>query len=385
MPFRHVGMSLAQLVMDLQLLKSTLIRQLMDNVYKQARNRTYVGVNALTEDGKTMTSLLDPLAEYIPVEDHNMIRTEIQPSYINDILPVIQYMNDVQQTRTGIAPNLSLDPAVIQQSTMGAFSGALEQASQRIEMIARVFAETGYKWLVKKAHRLLKEHSQRPFHVKRKGQWIEVNPSDWRDRENVTVSIGLGFNDKSKELGSLMQILGLQKEAMMSGVGLTTPGHIFNTLEDLIAASGRKTAERYFTRPDPNNPPQQKPDPNMMIAQAQAEAMKMDAQSKIMRSQIEGQKAQFEAQKSQFESQLKMKEAELKQREAELKAQIALAETDLKKMQAQADVANTVSDTYLKEAQRLKTLSEVKAQNMENDAVQNGVIEFMDGMMNAST
>lgn len=377
MPHRHPGLSLAELVKDLQLLKSTLMRQLLDNVYRQNRPRTYVGINALTDDGKTMSALLNPLSEYIPVEDHSQIRAEVQTSFVNEILPVIQFTTDAQQTRTGIAPNLSLDPKVIQQSTMGAFSGALEQASQRIEMIARVIAETGFKWLVRKAHRLLKEHSQMPMMLRRRGQWVEVNPADWRERDNVTVNVGLGFNDKSKDLSVLQQILALQVQAMP--MGLAKPANIYNTLDDLVAASGRKNPERYFTQPNPNPPPPQ-PDP-LVVAQVenlkmQGQAMMTDAQSKVMRAQVEAQKAQLEREKAQFE-------ANMTEREAELTAQIKQFEAQTAAGKVQAEVRHTDADTALKAAQRVKVLEEARALDIESDAAETQVVDFLKGINDA--
>lgn len=373
MPHRHVGLCLADIVRDLELLKTTLYRQLLDNAYRVNRARTLVGLGALTTDGKTMEALLNPLSEYIPVEDVNQVLTPPTTSFVNELLPVIQSLTDAQQTRTGIAPNLSLDPKVIQQSTMGAFSGALQQASQRIELIARIIAETGYKWLIKKSHRLLKTHSQRPIVMKRAGQWVESNPGDWRDRHNVEVNLGSTLNNKEVEFTLLQGLLAMQKEAL--GLGLATPSTIYNTLDDLVTTTGRKSADRYFVRPDPNNPPQPPQDPALEVAKAQAQAMQMDAQSKIMRAQIEGQKAQLEAQKAQLE-------AERSAFEAQQSAAKAQHEAMLARMQAEADVINTSADTELKKAQTAKYLSEVRGNEIENDAAESGVTGFLEELGN---
>jgi len=376
MPHRHVGLAEADLVKDLQLLKSTLIRQLLDNIYRVNRPRARVGVNALTDDGRTLTSLLDPLAEYIPCEDPSAIIADVQPSFVGDLMPAIQFFTDQQQTRTGITPNLSLDPAVLQKSTMGGFTAALEQASQRVELLARTMAETGFKWLALKVHRLLKEHSQRPMMLKLKGQWMEVNPADWRDRTNVDVHVGLGFNDKSKEMLATQTILQVQQQLMPMGV--VTPQNILASAADLITAAGKKSPERYFSAPPPPQPPQ--PDPNLMIAQAQAQAMQLDAQSKMLRAQVEGQKAQMEMQKAQMEGSLSSRETDLKAREAELKLQIAQLEAQLKMAESRANVQHTMSDSALKDAQRLKTLAEAREKEMDNQALQSGVLQALENV-----
>jgi hypothetical protein len=356
------------LAQDIQFLKSTLIRQLLDNTYRINRGRMFVGDRALSADGKTMDALQDPMADHIPCDDVTQILPQQTMSIVADIMPVIQYVTDSAQTRTGIAPNLSLDPQVLQQSTLGAFTGALEQASQRVELIARTFAETGVKWMVMKAHRLLKEHSQKPVMMKIKGEWVEVNPSDWRDRQNVSVNVGLGFNDRTKDLMLAQTILGIQKEAL--GLGLATPENIYNALSDMVMAAGKKTPERYFTKQ--TQPPQPQPDPNMIIAQAQAEAMKVDAQSKMERAKIEGQKALFESQKAHFEGVMKAREADVKRQREEFNAMIEAAK-------ARADIDNVQADTFLKKAQAQKALHDAHAQGLENEAVQTGVMALLEG------
>lgn len=380
MPHRHPGLAEADLVKDLQRLRSTLIRQLLDNIYRVNRPKQRVGVNALTDDGKTLQSLLDPLAEYIPCEDPNAIVAEVQSSFVGELLPVIQFFSESQQTRTGVAPQMSLDPNVLQQSTAGAFQGALEQASQRLELIARIFAETGFKWLALKVHRLLKEHSQRPIMLKRRGQWMEVNPADWRDRQNVTVHVGLGFNDKTKEVMLAQTILAAQQAVMaspMGGAGIVTPENVLNALEDLVTANGKKAAERYFSPPQPPQPPA--PDPNMVLAQAQAQAMQLDAESKMLRAQVEQMKAQVEAQAAQVEQQGKQQELALKAREDELKLQGQMLEFEVKRAKAGAEIANIQADTALKEAQRIKALADAQSQQMDNEAVRTGVMGLLEG------
>lgn len=381
MPHRHVGLAEADLVKDLQLLKSTLIRQLLDNVYRVNRPRSRVGINALTDDGKTLSSLLDPLAEYIPCEDPSAIIPDIQQSFVSELLPVIQFVTDSQQTRTGIAPNLSLDPAVLQKSTMGGFTAALEQASQRVELLARTMAETGFKWLALKVHRLLKEHSQRPMMLKLKGQWVEVNPADWRDRVNVDVHVGLGFNDKSKEMLATQTIMQVQQQLLPLGV--VTPQNILASAADLVNAAGKKAPERYFSAPPPPQPPQ--PDPNMMIAQAQAQALQLDAQSKMLRAQVEQAKAQLEAQKAQMDAMLSQRETDLKAREGDLKLQIAQLEAQMKLAESRANVENTMADSGLKEAQRLKALAEAREKQLDNNAIESGVMQALEAQSVAFT
>ena len=158
MPHQHAGMSLADAVADLQEVSSALIRQLLTNLYRVNVPRKYVGENALLEGSMTMDALLDAAAEIVPTRDPSAIIPEVVQGMAQHILPVLQQVNEQKMLRTGVNPNVSLDPSVLRESTMGAFTAALDHASQRLELIIRLMAETGVKTVIKKAHRLIREN-----------------------------------------------------------------------------------------------------------------------------------------------------------------------------------------------------------------------------------
>ena len=100
-PFKHNGLSLSEMVEDLQLLLTTLSRRLLDNIYSTTTNRKFINESMLTDDGETMEALLDPTAEWVPVAGvpHDAVMP-IQPiSIIDQILPVItHHQNDRGET-----------------------------------------------------------------------------------------------------------------------------------------------------------------------------------------------------------------------------------------------------------------------------------------------
>ena len=137
MSHKHVGMSLADAVRDIQLVSSTLMRQLLDNMYRLNINRKYIGEGALMQDGTTMEAILNAASEFIPTRDPSQIVPEQHQPIIGELLPVIEKIKDQNQVRSGVTPDMSLDPETLQNSTMGGFSMALEQASERIELITQ--------------------------------------------------------------------------------------------------------------------------------------------------------------------------------------------------------------------------------------------------------
>lgn len=297
-PHKHTGQALLDLVKDIQLIKSTLLRQLLDNLYRINVPRKYVGEAALVDGGMTMDALLDANNEFIPTRDPNAVVPEVIQPLVTQILPVIQYMEDQKESRTGVNHNISLDPDVLQNTTKGAFLGAMEKASKRLELYTRIFAETGIKQLMRKVHRLMRENMDKEKTIRIRGKWVAVNPMEWRDRANLTVNVGLGTGDKERQMGILLEILGIQKEALQ--IGLATPQNIYNALEKLTETAGLKGPERYFTNPANQQPQQPQPDPmqeamQQQLALAQQDQARKDRESEVkIASQMAEMNRKFE-------------------------------------------------------------------------------------------
>jgi hypothetical protein len=351
-PHKHTGLSYVDIVKDLQQIKSTLWRQLLDNVYKRNVPRKYVGEAFISDHANTLDVLLDNTSEFIPARDPMAIREEqIQP-VVAELLPVIQGMSDLQKVRTGVAPELSLDPNVLQQSTASAFGQALDQASQRIEMVVRIFAETGFRKLFQKMHQLLREYIDIPKTIRLRNKWIEFNPALWAERTNVSVHTGLGFNRKEQKIALIYQLIQLQKEALQ--VGLADPEKLYTSLDRLVDAAGVGHVEQFFVDPKSPQykPPQPQQDPMAQIAMA-------DLQMRQQQAQAQNQKDMAELQLKVNEERRKSQELVMKMREMERK------------------LGDMLAGQALKEAQTAKTLQEAKSVGLENKAVESGVVDLL--------
>ena len=373
-PHKHNGLSLAQLVESYQKLITTLTRAMLDNIYVSNNLRQFVSENSFLEDGTTMDAMLNRAAQYIPVRGLATEAAALEPyqSIIGEILPAIQHSQQAVSMRSGVAPQNNVDPAVVQQANTGAFMGALEQATERIEMIARIFAETGIKQLFRKVHQLCRMYPDIVTTVKLRGEWVPVDAAAWDERTDVTAKVGLGFKSKQQIQELLINLLQIQRESMDSG--LTTPKELFKTLEDYINAAELGSPERYFIDPESPKyqPPQPQPDPQAILAQAQAEALTQEQQRKMqefqhsaqmdmvkmqaeqMKIQAAGEKAQADTTKAKADAQLKVLDFEAKREEREQRQKQIENET----AKTDADIDNTDADTDLKDAQTLKTLAE---------------------------
>ena len=374
-PHKHAGMSVAEMVEDQQQLLTTLMRNLLDNAYALARNRRVISEDSLLEDGATMDALLNPVADYVPVRGDAAaaVAYENRPNAIGDLMGVIQHTQSRTSMRTGVSPENSVDPDVLQTAKTGAFMSALDKAGERIELIARVMAETGIKQMFRKAHTLIRTYPDISRTVKLRGEWIPIDSQSWRERIDMTANVGLGTSNKQFQIALLKDVLTYQTE-VAEPRGLATPQQIFNTLEQLIEAGDVGASERYFmspARPEYKPPEPPPPDP---VAMAQAKLFESQSQAVIMEQQRKGQEAQaktqmdgarlqMDGQKSQAEIQLKdaelqhkTKELQFKQSEAQQRAESDAAKT----AETEAREENLDADSDLKEAQKIKTLADAE-------------------------
>ncbi|MFA7333796.1 MAG: hypothetical protein WC130_05810 [Kiritimatiellia bacterium] len=333
---KHIGMGYAEIVADLQELMTTLTRQLLDNIYKQNVSRKYVNEQALLSDNSTLDQLLDGRSEVVMFRGppQNAIMHEVSTPIVAEIASVIDAFREAPQMRTGVAPQLSLDPSVLEKATMGAFMGALEQASQRLELLARLFAETTLKKIFQKVHYLQRTYFNEPREVEIGGKWVQTDPSRWRKRSNMDVNVGLGFNNKQAMLGLLQTLLMIQKEALSGG--LTDDGRIYATLSKLVEQADLGHGASYFI--DPASPEFKKPpppeDPAIILAKAQAASL--EAESKRKDVELRAKLTQEKEDNEFRAAELTQKLMNYKQKERDLISQIALRDAQITELNTRA-------------------------------------------------
>jgi len=310
MPHLFYGMSVADLVMDLQLMKSTVLRQTMDNMYLQNNARH------LVIDGQVQ------LDDLITSRPGGIVRTKgpgavtplTTPSFLNEGLAMLEKIDQLKEARTGISRSqMGADPNTIQKSHTTATSvNALVNAStQRIELIARIFAETGVKDLFRCIMQLATKYQDQPRIIRLRNQFVEMNPQDWADKEmDVSIHVGLGTGNTDHRVNLLSQILQIQQMLVKEGGygRLVDESKIYNTLEKLVVNSGFSSAQPFFldpaTVPPPPPPDPMKENPLLMAAM---EELKLEKEKTMATLQQKREEMMYDMQKKVLELETKLK------------------------------------------------------------------------------
>ena len=253
MPHRFYGRSVSELVEDIQLIKSTVMRQMLDNMYLTNNNRIAV------QDGQVA---MDDLLTNRP---GGIVRTKQPPQ--NVIMPLqaqpiteqastmLNYLDAIKEQRTGVSrQSQGLNSDSLNSSTATGSNQALTQSQMRMELIARIFAETGIKDLGKKLFELVCKYQQKEKIIRIRGKFIPMRPFEWRDRVNISVTVGLGTGSKEQQLILLNSILQRQMEALNLQQNVYGPvvnlKNIYHTLRKLVENAGLGAIEPYFMDPE---------------------------------------------------------------------------------------------------------------------------------------
>lgn len=247
-PHRHIGESIYDDIADLTRIKTVLMRNMLDNIYSSNNNEIVVNERVHLEDFlQALPNGVKRVNDEEPVD--GAFSPIIRENVVDKILPAINYIDDVKDNRTGINDKTTnLSPDVLKGANNAVFEEAVQRASQKVEMIARMLAETGIKELFKRVHEITTKHQDRAKMVKLRGHYVNVNPLEWRDRTDLTVKVGLGTGTQAEKRDKLTMIDAQQQK--LAQLGLVNEQKAYNLYADMAKTLDFQTPERYALDPE---------------------------------------------------------------------------------------------------------------------------------------
>ena len=303
MPFSFFGLSMYDLLADVQMMSTTIMRNTLDNMYFQNNARTIV-VDGQANLDDLLTSRAGGI---VRVKSPNAVTPLQTPNFLNDGLAMLQKIDQLKEKRSGV-PNqlMGLNPDTINKSHTTAEStrSMMQTSTQRIELIARSFAD-GVKDIFENVLAVICEYQDQERIVKLRGEFIPMNPRQWTSHYDCITQVGLGTGNQDQRLGVLQQVLNVQEKMIsQGGMGMVTPQTIYNTIEAYLQNSGYKDATQFFNDPSQQPPPQpkeQKPDPALQLAAQDIEIRKQKAMADM----------DFKNRKLEADNQMKMQKLNL--------------------------------------------------------------------------
>jgi len=301
MPHKFTGVSIADLVKDIQEIRSKMWRHTLDNLALSNAGRY-----AAVENQVNLQDLIDNrIGGIVREKVQGAVRQLPVPQLGNATFPFLNELEKEREDRAGVSRmTQGLDAAALTSNTAAtAVNQVMTAAQEKIQLIARIFAETGVKELFLQLYRLSRTNNSDVDIVKLRGRFVPVTPYDWKDRFDMTVTVGLGNQNKDQQLMHLNNI-----STMLRGIGETRFGYLINAehvhtlATEFIQNAGYKNSAQFIGDPRDVQPPETQPSAEMVAAQGEAQKDVADANLK----QVQAQAQQAEAQMKQAEFQLKL-------------------------------------------------------------------------------
>jgi hypothetical protein len=349
-PHKFFGQSFADRTTDIQLIKTTILRQMLDNLYL-TNNARVVAVEGQVNLDDLLTSTAGGV---IRAKSQGAVQQLNVQSIAAQSFPMLEYLDQTASKRTGVSDaSQGLDPSILQNVTAAAVASMQQAGAGKIEMVARIFAETGVKDLFKGIMHLVTKYQNKDRIIRLRNEYISIDPRTWSTQYDVSVNVGLGAGNRQEQMAMLGMIVQKQ-EQLLGAFGMAnpyvSPAQYRNTLGRMVEAAGFKDSAEFYKAIPPevdqqlqNPPPQeQQADPAMQMAmakmQADIQASQAKAQADLQTQQAKAQAdiqlarekaaADLQLQREKFAAQMDfdrqklVAELQMKQQEFEVEAQI---------------------------------------------------------------
>lgn len=342
-PHTFFGQSVADKTMDIQLIKSNVWRGSMDSLTQSIYPRTVVHEG----DGYMEDALNTEVGAVLRARKGTGYTPLVTPFVGRDAFPMLTYMDEVRENRTGMSKvSQGLDAEALQNTTATAAEGQYARSQDRIDLIARIMA-SGMRRLFRGILRLLVENQSEGRTVQLRSGWEEVDPRAWRTNMDIICTVGLG-GGSDREKGALLAMVAQKQEQIIQVAGvnnpLVTPKQYYYTLSRLLDIGGFRNPNAFFTDPESPeaqermaNAPPPPPDPKVAEGQAKLQLEQQKAEGQLELESAKSQ-AQMQMQQAQAETDAELQRMRIES-EHTLKREQLVAEMELKREQLAEELA----------------------------------------------
>ena len=277
---------------DLQEIKSDILRNTLDSLAQAIHPRTGVVEGQVNMDDV----MNNETGAIVRMRAPGMVQPLATPFVGREAFQMFDYIDSVKEDRTGMSKAaMGLNADALQSSTRAAVAATISASQSRLELTTRILAQ-GMKKLFKNVLHLMVTHQDKPRMVRLRNEWVAIDPRSWNAGMDVTVNVALGTGDVEQKMAMLQMMSTMQKEALMQ-MGpqnpLVSPAQFSNTLRKIAEMAGFTDSSQFFSAiPADYQPPQQeqKPTPEEILAQVQAQSIQADIQKKAAELELDREK-----------------------------------------------------------------------------------------------
>lgn len=367
------GFSVAEDLLDIQKLKSAILRNTLDGLAQSLNPRTGIVLGQVNEDDV----LNNEVGAIIRMKTPGAVMPYLTPDTSTSGLQMLAYADEIKESRTGISKAaMGLDPNALQSTAANAANAVVSASQNQTEMITRVLAN-GMRDLFKLLLKLMVTHQDQPRMIRLRNEFVQIDPRSWNADMDVTIDVALGTGTNAEKFNILAGITQKQ-ELILQTLGPSNPivslAQYSNALAKMVELAGFKNTQAYVTKlPEdfqmPPAPPQVDP---------QAQAAELLAQVEREKSQA---RLQVDTAKLQAESQLKAAQLQLDRDKMEADFARKQLELEMQSAKLQAEIQIKEAETVLKQLTHVRGVQNEENAKANEEALSNAGQERQEGML----
>ena len=223
---------ISDLVSELQDLNTALLKQIIYNIATNNDKQAFVNIDSLIDpnefiDGRKAVRVSGNPREAVqwsPVEP-------LQPQ----VFQFLEYMNTMKENRTGITRyNQGMDANSLNKTATG-ITQIMNASNQRLELIARIFAETGVKQLFRHMIKMNQMFITDEVSIRITDKPKPITPDDLEGTIDITVNVGVVAGSKQQQAQAMQLLLGMYPQLVQYGIAdLSHAAYAFGRLVEAL-------------------------------------------------------------------------------------------------------------------------------------------------------
>ena len=208
LPHRFYGMSLADVLIDLQKTMSSLKRGVVDHMMLTTTSRWVANLSLVKNPRDLLDNRVGAVVDVMSPNPESVVRPLPTPQLNGNVYTAIENFEQEKEQRSGSSRmSRGMDTtAVSKQNSSDLINTFMNASNRRIMVMARNFAETFLKPLMHDIYKLGVENETEEKMMQLDGRFVAINPAMLGDRTEMTVAVALTPEEQAQEAQMLLSL-----------------------------------------------------------------------------------------------------------------------------------------------------------------------------------
>lgn len=279
-PHRFHGMSLADVLFDIQKTQSSLKRGVVDHTFMTNTSRFIANLSLVKNPRDLLDNKVGAVIDVNSPNPESVVRPMPMPSLSGTVFQAIESLEVEKEARSGMSRmSRGMDSSVVsKQNSSDLISQFMNASNRRIMVMARNLAENFLKPLMFDIYKIAVESETQEKLVQLDGQFVPINPQGLGARTEMSVAVALTPEEQMQEA---QMLLSLDQQFSMNPADPTVSGlygaqQRHAMLSRAYELMGIKSGDSYLVNPNTPEYAQQQQAAQQQQQEAQARQNEVD-------------------------------------------------------------------------------------------------------------